>query len=73
MQRLVRAIADINAFVVHYSFNNGLTDTEVEAIVKIKAALQLIKQAEYALALQSVKGATHELDRKRHSRVSDVG
>jgi hypothetical protein len=65
MQRLIRAIADINAFVVHYSFNDGLTDTEIEAIAKIKAALNLIRQAEYALAVQSVKGANHVLDRKR--------
>jgi hypothetical protein len=50
---------------VHFSFNNGLTDTEIEAIVKLKAALNLIRQAEYALALQSVKGADRVLDRKR--------
>jgi hypothetical protein len=73
MQRLVRAIADINAFVVHFSFNNGLTDTEIEAIVKLKAALNLIRQAEYALALQSVKGANRVLDSKRSIRVSEDG
>jgi RNase P/RNase MRP subunit POP5 len=73
MQRLIRAIADINAFVRHYSFNNGLTDTEKEAVDKINAALQLIRQAEYTLAIQSAKGATHELDRKRSIRVSEDG
>jgi hypothetical protein len=51
MKRLARAIADINSFIVDFSFNHDLTEDEIEAIRLLKLARNLILKADAKLAI----------------------